>query len=135
MKPFDEYTQTYERVHLDVMRQAVRKHLELGLFDHVNPEGLKLNKIDLALTTTAKHMIFELEHYIAAQKLENLVVHHPETWWEHFKQDVLSKYKWGRRYVRKHPVKYKEKRFDVRVFYPDIKLPKERNYIEVMKMS
>lgn len=59
-------------------------------------------------------LVYQLNTYLLGEKLgeqkvtrvarftHNVV--YPKTWWQHFKQDVLKRYRWTRWYVRRWPV-------------------------------
>lgn len=80
--------------------------------------------------TVAMRMVSYVLSDQLVHECDEVTVDVPASWWQHFKRDVLSRYRVFRRYVRRHPVEMRTLRnlvsFDRYRIYPqaDVMMPR-----------
>jgi len=119
-------------------------------FEHVVLERLKYQKrsmysnyesLNIALKpfieNSVDHMVVTLVATVLGERQPSLEFGTPATWWDHLKLNVLDRHRLTHWIVKRWPVKYRVKRYNVDVLYPYLKisLPNEKPVVVISKMG
>lgn len=75
--------------------------------------GMELDALASYITDTT---LFRLKAYVYRNKHVESITHlEPQTWWDHFKLEVMPKW-----FTSRFPVKYKETKWDIRQIWSDV---------------
>lgn len=122
--PYDEVR--IQKILLDVVRYNMNLSVDRDFLNPLNTEVY----LDDRLAVIGRELIIRLEHKIASQKLDTIVMCKPKTWFDHLKQDHFPKW-----FKKRFPVRYDYEEYEVSALYPKIALMDEHPFIQVSKLQ
>ena len=114
------------------IKQHTLKRIEIGI-SSLMPAYLITNLNQTELETEISHivdgMIFRLRLFLAGEQKQVVVLQHPSTWWEAFKEQYAPGW-----FNKRYPVYYKKIIVGADIFYPLLALPDQKHVITLYEM-
>jgi len=112
-----------ETIKLEVTKMCTKHIINTRYLPHKVKVGAYLDRLSRDLIITA-------ECSIASQRLDAFTVKYPENWIEAIKE------RWAPRWLlNKYPIKYHQKIYEVKAYYPKLAIPDEQHYVLLHKLQ